>query len=104
MDYLQSENRIREIRSCTKAERDLVSEIDSQISSSYLKGELKLARHWLDDVDNFFLGSTLQERRTVAELSRWLVEAERVLQWAVEKRKNVQDIISKLGPNAESVP
>jgi hypothetical protein len=54
-------------------------------------------------VQNVFLRSAMQERRTPEALSRWLSYAEFALQLAIERRREIQEIISTYGTNAKAV-
>jgi hypothetical protein len=100
---MQSEARIREIQSRVDAERTVIAALDGQLSDSGLKQQLQQVEHWLDDVESIFLRSAMREPRTPDALSRWLAYAMFALQMAIEKRKNVQEIVAKYGPNAQSI-
>ena len=94
---------IHAIRSQVDAERAALSALEVQISDLDLKERLKQASLWLDDVQNIFLRSAMQERRTLEALSRWLSYAEFPLQLAIERRREIQEIISTYGTNAKAV-
>ncbi len=99
----EANDRVRKIRSRVLAERALISDLDGQLTDNYLKQLLQRASYTLDDVENVFLGSALQEPRTPAAESTWLGYTEFVLEMiAVPQRKVVQDIVAKFGPNAQS--
>jgi hypothetical protein len=106
MDFMQSEgnDRVQEIRSKVLAERGLVSTLAGQISDSGLKQQLQQASDWLDEVEDVFLQSAVQEPRSPDALSRWLSHAELPLQWAVQRRKKMQEIVATYGSNAQSMP
>jgi hypothetical protein len=94
---------IHAIRSQVDAERVALSALEVQISDLDLKQRLQQASFWLDDVQNVFLRSAMQERRTPEALSRWLSYAEFALQLAIERRREIQEIISTYGTNAKAV-
>jgi hypothetical protein len=94
---------IQAIRSQVDAERAALSALEVQISDLDLKERLKQASLWLDDVQNIFMRSAMQERRTPEALSRWLSYAAFALQLAIERRREIQEIVSKYGSNAKTV-
>lgn len=81
---------IQEIQQKVDAARVDVSALDAQLSDAGLKQRLKQASFWLDDVENVFLRSARQEKRTPVE-------------WAAQRAKEIHEIIWKCGPDAKSV-
>jgi hypothetical protein len=98
---MQDDQSIEQIQSKVDAQRAIVSALDAKITDSALKLHLQQAAHWLHDVENVFLRSAREEKRTPEALTRWLsYAAEAPLQWAMNRRKHVEDIVAKYGPNA----
>ena len=94
---------IQEIQSKVDAERAQVAALDGQLSDSGLKKQLQQATSWLDDVENIFLLSARQEKRTPEALGRWLSYAVVPLDWAIQRRKQLQRNVANYGHNAQTI-
>jgi hypothetical protein len=98
-----ADERIQQIQSRVEAERAHLSALDAQIKDQYLRRNLEEATHWLDDVENVFLRSARQQERTPDAFTRWLSYAEQPLAWAIARRKELEEIVAKYGPNAQTI-
>jgi hypothetical protein len=98
-----SEDRlVQEIHARVETERTQLSALEGQIKDTHLRRILYEAVHWLDDVENIFLQSARHENRTPEELTRWLSYAEQPLGWAIARRKELQEIVAKYGPDVQT--
>jgi hypothetical protein len=91
--YLGS--RIEKIQSGVLAERVVISELHAQISDSELKHDLRRAIYCLDNIEDVFLRSARQDKRTPGALARWLSYAEFQLKMSAGRRAEVQGIVAK---------
>ncbi|MEX2260639.1 MAG: hypothetical protein WD696_01740 [Bryobacteraceae bacterium] len=91
-----------EIRTRATGLREAVSALDSRIKDAYVKSRLRFVANTTDDVTRWFVGTALEERRTPAELSRWLDAAEYILAIAEHEYKSVSEIVEKVGPDLKS--
>lgn len=98
---VESNPRVQDIRARVARERTAIAELSPKLGD--LKQLLKHAEHRLDDVEGFFLGEVLQERRTPQALAIWLGHAELVLQMAVQHREHVEELVRKYGPDAKLI-
>ncbi|MGA3370583.1 MAG: hypothetical protein ABSC48_02360 [Terracidiphilus sp.] len=76
-------------------ERKQIVALDSKLDSGrtpYMKWQLRLARHFLDDAK-----SALRELKGDASNLHWVAFATDCLQRASEKRKTVEETVSKYG-------
>jgi len=94
---------IQEIQARVDAEREIISALDAEITDCGLQQHLRQAKLWVDDVESTFLRGARQESRTPDQLDRWLSYAEMPLEWATQRRKDVQRILAERGPNAVTV-
>lgn len=93
---------IEDMETVVQQERAAVAALHAKVSDS-LKDYLQQATFWLDDVEGLFLGSARKERRTPDQLQRWLSYATAPLEWAIRRRKHVEEILAKHGPKVELV-
>ena len=89
------DNRIEKIQSSVVAERVVISELHERISDSELKHDLRRAMYCLDNIEDVFLSSARQDKRTPGALARWLSYAEFQLKMSAGRRAEVQGIVSK---------
>ena len=93
---MQRHPRVDKIRSRVREERRLIRELEGRLASPSAKVLLRPAANMLDDVDGFFLAEeSLRERRSRAELVRWLDYAEQCLTAAAQQRKLYEKILKK---------
>jgi hypothetical protein len=100
---MQNNERIQEIQCKVDSERAAVAALDARISDAGVKQRVRQASFWLDDVEHLFLQSARHETRTPEAFARWLSYAEIPLQWAMERRKQIEELIAKNGPNAVTI-
>jgi hypothetical protein len=98
-----ADDHIQQIQSRVEAERAHLSVLDAQIKDANLRRNLQEATPWLDDVENVFLRSARQQERTPEASARWLSYAEQPLGWAIARRKELQEIVAKYRPNAQTI-
>jgi hypothetical protein len=104
MQNKDTKQRIKAIRSRVREERELISKLNVTLRDRNLKQLLRPTSRLLNDVENYFLDTKiLTEERTTTALARWLREAERVLQLAVQQRKSFELIVKKFGSNARLI-
>jgi hypothetical protein len=104
MPNTDAKKRIEKMRSKVTEERALISKLNDTISDPNLRQLLRPTSRLLNDVEGYFLNAKiLKEERTLAALARWLREADRVLQLAIQQRKSFELIVKKFGPNARLI-
>jgi hypothetical protein len=104
MQNEDTKQRIKAIRSRVREERDLISKLNVTLSDPNLKQLLRPTSRLLSDVETYFLDTKiLKEERTAIASARWLREAERVLQLAVQQRKSFELIVKKFGSDARLI-
>jgi hypothetical protein len=105
--HSETNDRIKRIQSKVLAGKASISDLNAQITDSYVKEMLQRASNWFDDVEVHFLRSIQHERtplRTLAEESIWLDHAEFILERiAVPQLKAVRDMVAEFGPNIQSI-
>jgi hypothetical protein len=89
----------QEIRSRIQQARERVAELDSKVSDTGFRQQLRQVTRGLDDIEAEFLGSVLQDPRTPAEKARWLNGAERRLAIEEQHLKNREDEFRTYGPD-----
>jgi hypothetical protein len=100
----EANERVKTMRSRVGEDRVLLSMLDSVLTDAHLKQVLKRASNMLDDVEYLFLDAKiLKEPRTAAALTKWLGQGEKVLQFAVQQREFIEDIVETFGPNVRAV-
>jgi|SRR5215471_8738490 len=100
-DKIESE--IQQVRARLTAERQLVSALEAKLKHDSIKQLLKRASNSLDDIENFFLRSAEQERRSPEALRKWLSNTDLVFHIAAQQRKVVEDALATYGPDVEAV-
>jgi hypothetical protein len=102
---MQSDDRVRRIRTKVLEERKLLSKLEHTLTNPDLKQLLRPALHALDDVEGYFLDPKVLEHpsRTSAQMARWLGAAERVLHGAMLLRQRAEKIVKKHGADAKIV-
>jgi hypothetical protein len=104
MQNEDAKQRVKAIRSRVREERELISTLNVTLRDPNLKRLLRPTSRLLNDIENYFLDTKiLKEERTVTALARWLREAERVLQLAVQQRKSFELIVKKFGSDARLI-
>jgi hypothetical protein len=93
------DNLIQQVRDRLRAERELVSELNAKIKHDSIKTLLKRASDSLDDVENFFLRSAEQERRTPDALRKWLSNTDLIFGIAAQHRTVVENALATFGPD-----
>jgi hypothetical protein len=94
---------IQQIRDRLRTERKLVSELDAKIKHDSIRPLLKRASDSLDDVENIFLRSAEQERRTAEALRKWLSNTDLIFHIAAQHRKVVEDALATYGLEAVAI-
>jgi len=98
-----ADDHIQQIQSRVEAERADRFVLDAQIKDATLRRNLQEATPWLDDEENVFLRSARQQERTPDTFARWLSYAEQHFGWAIARRQELQEIVAKYGPNAQTI-
>jgi uncharacterized protein YeeX (DUF496 family) len=94
---------IRQVRTRLHAERKLVSDLDPKIKHDSIRQLLRRASSSLDDVDNIFLRSAEQERRTPDALRRWLGNTYLIFHIAAQQRRVVKGALAMYGPDVMAI-
>ena len=102
LPMLSADDHFQQIQSRVDIERAHLSVLDSQIKDPNLRHDLQEAVQWLDDVENIFLHSARQEASRPDALARWFKYAEQALVWAIARRQELDEIVAKYGPDAET--
>jgi hypothetical protein len=97
-----ADEHMQEIQSRVDAEKARLSVLDGRIKDANLRRDLQEAVQWLDDVENIFLHSARQEASGPDALARWFKYAEQALVWAIARRQELDEIVAKYGPDAET--
>ena len=93
---MQRHPRIEKIRFRVREERRLIRELENKLAAPSAKVLLRPSAYMLDDVEGFFLAEeSLRERRSRAELAKWLDYAEQCLTAAAQQRKFYEKILKK---------
>jgi hypothetical protein len=101
----ESEDRVRSLRAQIVEERAAVTTMEAQFKHSYFKKELERIAFDLGEMESFFLSSLDREQRTPSQETYWLNHAEFVFyQMIVQKRKHIQGILARYGPDAIAIP
>jgi len=108
--HAQTAERVRRIESRVLERTASLSQLKDQISGNsdkYIKDVLQLTANWLDDVEVLYLGILKKDRmlpRTLAEESWLLDQTEFFLEKVVVPQlKAIQDMVTKFGPNVQSI-
>ena len=97
--------RIEAIRTAVQQERKRIGNLESKLKDPNLMGLTKRTSSLLTDIELFFLDTKIiNEPRSAAALSSWLGNAEGVLQFAIDQRKYLEDVLAKYGPDVRSFP
>lgn len=97
---MKDEKRRAELRTQVAEQVAVVEGLQGQVTSPYLQSQLKLAKHFFEDVESVFLRQG-DERSPEAE-ARWIDYAEAPLQFAAPIVKSVQLAVATFGPNAHA--
>jgi hypothetical protein len=97
-----ADEHIKQIQSRVDVERVHLSVLDGQVKDPSLRHELQEAVQWLNDVEHTFLHSARQEASRPDDLARWFKYAEQALVWAIARRQELDEIVAKYGPDAET--
>jgi hypothetical protein len=90
----------RAIRADVRTERTTVNELNRNLTSGYLKARLREALGLLDDVEGWL--ATPIDRRTAVDSARWLDFVDSILDMAVQRRQDVQELVTRFGPEFEA--
>jgi hypothetical protein len=93
------DNLIQQVRERLRIERELVSELNANLKHDSIRTLLKRASNSLDDVENIFLRSAEEERRTPDALRRWLSTTDLIFGIAAQHRKVVEKALATFGPD-----
>ena len=97
-----ADERMQQIQSRVDAERAHLSALDTQLKNPNLRLSLQEAVHWLNDVETIFLRSARKGQRTADALARWFSYTEQPLAWAIARRQELQEIVARYWPDAET--
>jgi len=86
-----------------RAERKLVADLESRLKNDSMKQLLKRAANSLDDIEQIFLRSAEQERRTSDALRKWLGFTDVIFHIAAQQRRVVEDAVSAYGSDVVAV-
>ena len=81
--------------------KDVAERLQAQLKDAGLKTQLERVKNSLDDVESLFLDN-VDESRTPADESRSLGYAERFLQLALMQLQQLEEIVEKYGPDAQT--
>ena len=98
------DNLIKKVRDRLRTERELVSELNAKVKHDSIRTLLKRASNSLDDVENIFLRSAEQERRTPDALRKWLSTTDLIFAIAAQHRKVVEKALATFGPDVVAIP
>jgi hypothetical protein len=91
-----NDNRVQKIRSKVREEMALIAKLENKLNDQHMKQLLNPAWNTLKELNNYFLDAkVLKQPRTAAVLAIWLSQAEASLQFAVQRRKFVENIIKE---------
>jgi hypothetical protein len=94
---------IQQIRSKVAAERAVVAELNAKLSDSYIKKNmLGQATNRLNDAETYLRHAL--KPSTPPDFAMWIAAAELTLQIAAQHRKDVEHIVAKYGPDAQTRP
>jgi hypothetical protein len=101
---MHTDERVKNIRSKVRAEMALLAKLENELTDLQMKQLLKPAWNTLRDVKNYFLDEKVLKRpRTATVLAIWLAQAEASLEFAVQRRKFVENIIEEFGSGVRAV-
>ena len=101
---IHSPERVKAIRERASSDLRSVATMEAQIKDPAFRDRLQLIRHWLEDVETFFLGSLSKESRTPEREANWLRHAEMFLDVIIEPQlKDVQDAFTRYGPTVTTI-
>jgi len=93
------------LRSKVRAEMALLAELENSLTDEHMKRLLKPAWNTLRELNNHFLDvKVLYRPRTAAVLTIWLSHAEASFQFAIERRKFVENLVEPFGLRIRSIP
>jgi len=96
--------RVKAIRNRAASQMQIVSDFEVAVHDPGMTERLEFIRHFLEDIESFFLGSLAREQRTPEGEAYVLQNAEMVLERLIAPQvKQVQEIVAKFGPNVQSV-
>jgi hypothetical protein len=105
MNMHTHDENIQNLRSKVRAEMAVLAELENELTDQHLKQLLKPAWNTLRDLNNYFLDvKVLKRPRTATVLAIWLSHAEASLQFAIERRKFVENLIEAFGLGIRSIP
>lgn len=96
---IHAPERVEAIRANVAAKLKVVSELEELIQDAYFHEQLKLIRHWLGDIETFFLRDLSRQSRSPDAEAHWLDWAEAFLDITAQQIKSIQDLIARYGSN-----
>jgi hypothetical protein len=94
---VQADERVQNIQSKVRDEMALLlAKLENKLTDRHMKQLLNPAWNILKELNNYFLDAkVLKQPRTSTVLAIWLSQAEASLQFAVQRRKFVENIIKE---------
>jgi hypothetical protein len=93
---VQADERLQNIQSKVRDEMALLAKLENKLTDRHMKQLLNPAWNILKELNNYFLDAkVLKQPRTATVLAIWLSQAEASLQFAVQRRKFVENIIKE---------
>jgi len=101
---IHAPERVRAIRGRATSDLQSVAALEGQIKDPAFRQRLQVIRHWLEDIESFFLASLSKESRTPQQEAYWLGQAEMLLEIIIKPQlKTAQDAFEKYGPSVTLV-
>jgi len=95
---VQADERVQNIRSKVREEMALLAKLENKLTDRHMKQMLNPAWNTLKELNNYFLDAKVLKRpRTATVIAIWLSHAEASLQFAVQRRKFVENVIKEFG-------
>lgn len=100
----ESEEPVRALRASVAKERTILEELERRFNHPSMKTLIRHALFDLDDVEAVFLSRLDEGLRTAPEEAAVIDYACVPYEWAIAKRKHIQETMAKYGADAMLVP